>query len=103
MNRTDNGNDQCGDYSNDVFFHVTQVRPTKSRLKGYYYCRFDGEFIKAVARKEAPCPFCGNICQRIMTLDSRQEQITKSIWKDSGIYSDLRADKKFTRKENGAA
>lgn len=103
MNRTDNGNDQCGDYSNDVFFHVAQVRPTKSRLKGYYYCRFDGEFIKAVARKEAPCPFCGNICQRIMTLDSRQEQITKAIWKDSGIYSDLRADKKFTRKENGAA
>ena len=98
-----NHDDYCGDYSNDVFFHVAQVRSTKSRLKGYYYCRFDGEFRKAVARKEAPCPFCGNICQRIMTLDSRQEQITKAIWKDSGIFSAIRADLKTDRKEEGAA
>ena len=98
-----NHDDHCGDYSNDVFLHMAQVKPARTRLKGYYFCSRDGEFIKAVARKESPCPFCGNICQRIMTLDSTQEQITNAIWKDSGIFSAIRADLKTDRKEEGAA
>lgn len=89
------------DFSNRVFMHFADAwsNPRKARLKGYYICPSHGEFIKAAGCKEAPCPFCNKTCDRILTLNPVQEQITTSIWKDGGYYSALRAD----RKEDGAA
>lgn len=105
MNRTDNGNDQCGDYSNEVYMHLADAysNEKRTRLKGYYCCPADGEFIRAAGRVKGKCPYCGRECDRMITVNNVLEQTIYAIWKDSGIYSDLRTDKKFTRKENGAA
>lgn len=100
-----NYDDYCGDYSNDVFMHLAyaQANKQRTRLKGYYYCREHGEFIRAAGLKEAKCPFCQKVCQRQMTVDSVMEQTIHEIWKDCGIFSAIRADLKTDRKEEGAA
>ena len=79
---------------NDVFTLMAEAPHNKKRYKGYYICSKCGEFIKAVPKKTALCPFCGQEVHRIMYLDSVQEHITVSIWLRVGIYSDIRFDKK---------
>lgn len=79
-------------YYSYLAMHMNNLE--KKRIKGYYICRDCGEFIKAIPRKISNCPFCNRECNIIMKLDDLKEKMTLSIWKESGCYSDLRADKR---------
>ena len=87
---------------NDVFMAMANARANgkKQRIKGYYICPDCGEFIKAIARKLVPCPFCGKMVGLLINLSPVQEQTTIGIWKSAGYYSDIRAD--IRRKEKMA-
>lgn len=87
---------------NDVFMAMANAscNAKRQRIKGYYICRDCGEFIKAIPRKQAPCPFCGKMANLMMHMSPLQEQTTIGIWKGAGYYSDIRAD--IERKEKTA-
>lgn len=82
---------------NDLFLAMGEACDYKTRLKGYYICNNPfypcGEYIKPIPRKTAACPFCGKENKLVLRIDSWQEQVTTSIWKDGGYYSDVRAGK----------
>ena len=81
---------------NDVFMAMAKARSNKKRQR--IKCRDCGEFIKAIPRKQAQCPFCGKIANFMMHMSPIQEQTTISIWKGAGYYSDIRADIKREEK-----
>ena len=88
--------DTVNEYSdNDTFLYLSQAQMNAKhqRQKGWYICPTCGEYIKAIGRKESPCPFCGRINERMQILDSVMEQTVHAIWRDCGTYSDLRADR----------
>lgn len=88
--------------TNDVLLHMFNAmnNATPHRLKGYYGCIYDGEFIKAVGKPTANCPYCGRETKRLMTIDPVDEMSILMRWKADGIYSDLKADvRKNKRKE----
>ena len=86
---------ETGMDDNDFFYALGEARNNskKQRKKGYYICRKDGEFIRNIARKEGVCPICKKLCARILVIGSVEEQMIHAVWKDSGCYSDVRADK----------
>ena len=80
---------------NDTFLYLAQAQENarNQRQKGWYICRSHGEYIRAVEKKEAPCPFCGTVNERLQIIDSVREQFIHSIWRECGTYSDVRADR----------
>ena len=73
----------------------------KTRIKGYYCCKNCGEFIRAIPKKIANCPFCNTECELLIKIDNVQERTTIALWKSLGIYSDKKADQlKIKRKES---
>ena len=78
---------------NDLFSIMGEAIDYHTRLKGYYICFTCGEYIKPIPRKTAACPFCCKENELVLRIDSWQEQVTTSIWKDGGYYSDVRAGK----------
>ena len=78
---------------NTVFMLMCKAPKKRQRVKGYYICISCGEFLKAIPKRIAHCPFCDRTSELILRIDSVQEHITTGIWKETGCYSDLRADK----------
>lgn len=79
---------------NDVFYDLT-IAPKlakKQRMKGFYVCLTCGEFIKTVARKEVPCPFCSRMCQKAMDITPVVEQTILLRWYHTNTYHPVKAD-----------
>lgn len=88
-------NSYIQDYNdNDLFYDVSLAysQAKKQRIKGYYVCPECGEFIKAIAKKEVPCPFCGKKCQKVLALPPVLEQSVILRWKHTNCYHPLKAD-----------
>lgn len=89
---------------NELFLSFDRaLKNTKpSRVKGYYICpSFGGcgtEFLKAAGRKQASCPFCGRVCDRVLTMSPVEAAMAEERWMEDGIWSALKAD----RLEKGA-
>ena len=79
---------------NDLFMVLSQARENKKpqRTKGYYICADCGEFIRAIARRTAKCPFCAKDVERVLCIDSVMETTIHAIWRDSGLFNLIRAD-----------
>lgn len=83
---------------NELFAMMGEAnsKAVPARQQGYYVCsRMQGgcgtDFIKPIAKKKQPCPFCGSPSDRLLVMDPAEVLLQYMIWRESGIYSDKRA------------
>ncbi len=84
---------------NDLFLDLIQAKASakNARLKGYYICSLldrgcGADFIKAVAKPTAICPFCGGKARRVKIMNDVDVRLQMSLWRNSDTYTDLKAD-----------